>query len=361
MKKALMVLFSLSFLVVFSATSAFADYGADTGEKPSTIVTSGAYTAEEPSTVVTSIKTLRTSVSQTSKMLSGRISKIISPNPKLTTKNNLIGFDYYPGYNNQKVTGLSAGDTAPKFGIWANASYTQTDDDSSFAHSSSDLILMMLGADFKPAPNMVIGLALGYENGETDTYFNNGEQDSDGFTLSPYFAYLINEYFSFDLSGGYSWVDYDQFRTDADEKISSSLDSDRWFVSAALHAYKNINAWNFTGNLSYTISRESQDSFTESNGTQVRENDIDLSTIDIGIETSYIIGIFEPYLGLSYSYDTDYDSFSTYDYDEDSFSTSIGSRIQWTESLSGDLSWAKVLSRNDQSEDSFMINIRYEF
>ena len=351
MKKIIIIAFSISLMTLFSAASAFAS-------------SYGYSTAEQPASIVTSTQTLRTAVTQTAKLVSGRISKIISPNPRVNIKNKstLTGFDYYPDSDSQKVTGLAAGDAAPRLGIWGNASYTQTDDDSIAAHSSSDLILMMLGADFKPSSNMVIGLALGYESGESDTYFNKGEKDSDGFTLAPYFAYLLNENFSFDLSGGYSWIDYDQFRTDINaNKISSSLDSNRWFVSAAFHTYKNVDAWNFTGNLSYTISKESQDAFTENSGTNIEENDTNLNTIDIGIETSYIIGIFEPYLGLSYAYDTEYNSIPGYDYDRDSFSTSLGSRIQWTDALSGDFVWSKVIGRDDQAEDSIMFNIRYEF
>ena len=343
-------------VLIFISESAFAD---------SYDVFDSYDTSIKPSATVVATQTIRTAVTQTSKLVSGRISKIISPKPKgrVNNKSNLTMLDFNSSTLGSGVpTGMSAGGSPTKFGLWVNASFTNTDDDSIAAHSSADLLIMMLGADYKPTSKMVFGVALGYESGETETYFNTGEIDSDGISFTPYFAYLINNNFSFDLTGSYSWLDYDQFRTDGSgNRIDSSLDSNRWFVSTALHAYKTLGNWNVTGNLNYTISKESQDAFEESNGTQINENDVDLSTIGVGVETSYLINVFEPYVSLGYNYDTDYDAIPGYDYDRDAFETTLGSRIYWTDNLSGELSWNKVIGRDDQSEDSFIFNIRYEF
>lgn len=319
-------------------------------------------TSKVPSSVVTSTQTLRTAVTQTSKMIAGRISNIISPSPRVSKsgQNDFAGLEYYPGYSDGIVTGLSAGDVSPKFGIWGNASYTKTKDSSAVANSDSDLILMMLGTDYKITSSMLVGFALGYEHSKSDTYFNDGEMDGDGYTLIPYFAYLVNEYISFDLTAGYSWVDYDQYRMANGIKIKSEPDSKRWFFASAIHAYKNIGNLNITGNLGYTMSHESTDAFTENQGDKIDENSIDLNMINVGMETSYIIDIFEPYFAVNYTYDTKYESLFE-NYDRDSFLLSVGSRIQWTDFLSSELSWSKVLGRDDQSEDSFMLNIRFEF
>lgn len=362
MRKLLLLTFCIPFCILFSSGSVFGDtdpYGTD-----DSYGVEDSCTAEMPSSVVTANQTLKTAVTQTATLISARVSRIISPNPGTApkSKTQMTQLSYYPGYNNKKMSGLSAGDAPPKFGLWGNASYTETDIDSVIADSESDFMLVMVGVDYKPTANTVVGVALGYEDSDSDTYFNRGEKENDGFTLAPYFAYLINENISISLSGGYSWVSYDQFRTDADNnKVSSDLDSNRWFVSSAVNIYKNYGALNLNIYVGYTISEESMDSFTESDGTRVDSEDINLNTLNVGMETSYFLGAWEPYVRLGYSYDTEYDAFSEEDYDKDYIRAGLGARISFSQNLTGDLLFSTTIDHEDQSEESYMFNIRYEF
>ena len=60
----------------------------------------------------------------------------------------------------------------------------------------------------------VPGVAAGYESTETDTGYNRGKNYFERYTIAPYLAYLINEIFSFNVSGGYSSPDYETDRID---------------------------------------------------------------------------------------------------------------------------------------------------
>ena len=46
--------------------------------------------------------------------------------------------------------------------------------------------------------------------GNVDSDFNGGNTDSDGWTIAPYAAVILNDIFSVDVSGGITQVDYDQ-------------------------------------------------------------------------------------------------------------------------------------------------------
>lgn len=159
---------------------------------------------------VTSSDSLRVSSSQITKSLRDREE---SDNSDTTAQLN--------------STGMSAGDNFGRWSVWG--SYTGSDFDADIplinaldglgnpvplAVYDGDSRSFLLGADTLIGSQFVIGVALGYETTDITTEYNGGDNESDGYSITPYAAYLFNDIFSIDVSAGYSSLDYDTDRID---------------------------------------------------------------------------------------------------------------------------------------------------
>lgn len=230
----------------------------------------------------------------------------------------------------------------------------------------------MLGADTLIGSQFVIGVALGYETTDITTEYNGGDNESDGYSITPYAAYLFNDIFSIDVSAGYSSLDYDTDRIDNTNgnTIRGDFDSDRWFVASNLNAIINHGNWYFAGRIGYLYTEEDQDDYTETGGPTARsigDRNIDLTQFVVGFDVSYNLGMFEPYAIITYLNDVNRDEGadagglpggveSTVN-DDDEVQSGIGLRI-YDNGVSGVLEWTKVIGRDSFDSDTFMFTLR---
>ena len=278
----------------------------------------------------------------------------------------------FSGTATESLTGLSAGDfvesLSDKLGIWANLSYITSEDDSPQTRSDADLYNFIVGSDYRLSDRMIVGLAFTYEDMDRTTDYNSGEVQSDGFTLSPYFAMLINDYFGFDLNTGYSWTSLDQVRRDEGYSISSSPDAERFFVNLNANGYYYIDNWNIGATLGYIYAKEDQDAFGDSSGIRYSASTVKLGQAYLNAEASYAFESIEPYLGLGYEYDMTYDenkdtfgAAKDEDFDSDGFTFALGARFLLLDTLQGDFGFTGVFSRENYSEYGVALNVRYDF
>lgn len=203
-------------------------------------------------------------------------------------------------FNLREMQGRSAGGKALRFNMWLNGAYTgikKTDAGGEFEGGVANVVG---GVDYKLTKNFLIGIAGGYENVDIDTTFNNGTFDGNGYTIAGYMGYAKQlsggPVLAWDFSGGYTAVDYDVSRTVAG--ITGSFDADRWFLSSNLTA--TFRAKNKKLRMSPKIGllylEESQDSYTESNGTPVGSALIALGRFTGGAEVGYQLNVGKPML-----------------------------------------------------------------
>lgn len=337
------------------------------------------------SSVVTAPQTLKTAVRQTTALISKRIAKVIAPRSftgKTSRKPDVsLDFDEYG-------MGISAGDAEQRNGLWANIAIGESEDERLLttigsgvrstlsSDSKFDLNNYIVGIDHKLTNKTVVGVAISYERAEGTTGFNAGDMDSDGLIFSPYFATLIRDAFSFDLTAGLGWVDVDQKRNKDGSKvpgagvITASLESRRVFISASAKGYYNRDRWNLTGNVSYLYAEEEQHPFEESDGRtysrDVPSNTTHLGQIGVGGELSYVFDTIEPYLNAAFEYDTTYDKDTSGSedaiYDRNGVVLGAGFRfLLFSNALVGDIQATKVFGRDDYDEHSIMGNLRFEF
>ena len=321
---------------------------------------------EEPSSVVATPQTLKTAVKQTTGLISTRISQAVSTAPETGKKfrKPIFGFHEYG-------TGLSAGDDEQNIGlgVWGNMSFTNSEDEHFESQSDFDLYNFLTGIDYKITDKMIAGVSFSYEDMDGPTYYNAGNMAADGFTISPYFAAMLTNYLSFDVTAGFSRISIDQDRNRnglfGPDIISSSLDAERMFIASNLNGYYSVRRWNLSANLEYLYAEDDQDAFRESNGNEVPSVTIHFGQISLGSEVSYSFDSVEPYLNLAYEYDTVYDEnvlgTAYTDYDCDGFVLGGGLRFLLFSVLQGDIQFSSILARDEYEEYSLTGNLRFDF
>lgn len=283
------------------------------------------------------------------------------------------------------MSGQSAGDELTNWNIWGSYNGNDFNGDIPLVNAfdglgnpvplasyDADINSFMVGFDTLLNSQLVLGLAIGYEDGDIFTAYNGGNNESDGFTVTPYLAYLINETYSIDVSAGYSRLSYDTDRIDNTNgnSILGSFDSDRWFFASNLNIAKAYDKFFINGRIGYLYTEEEQDSYTETGGPTARTlgtRHIDLSQLIIGVDIAYSMGAFEPYIIASYLNDLSRDDgFSAGGLpggvnftvnDDDEIQSGIGVRY-FGDGISGTLEWTKTFGRSFFDGDVIMATLR---
>ena len=200
-------------------------------------------------------------------------------------------------------TGMSAGGGDGRLGIWVSGAWSSIDNDLVSTAYDGNLYSALFGADYQMNDRFLAGIALGYESSDIDTTFNTGHSESDGFTIAPYAGYVLNRYFTVDVSGGFTFVDYDTRRTASGSSVSGRTESTRWFIAGNVNAYYAIDRITLGGKMGYSYTRENMDGFTESNSTTYTDRDYTIGQFRLGGTVGYQLGKVEPYLLTTYVYD----------------------------------------------------------
>ncbi len=313
------------------------------------------------SATITNTQTLVIQVQGISSDVGGRIDNVL--------RGNAIGhnLDRYGFMVGGQADGLNAGDELMKgFGAWASFSHSEFENDLSSLAFDGDRNTFLFGIDLSPSPGLVVGLAAGYEFSDIDTKVNLGNIETDGFSVIPYFGYLINDTFSVSGSGGYSFIDADQFRTAAGTRITSDAQSDRYFGTVNLDGLWFRGNWIFGSNIGLLWANNEQEAFTESNGTLVAEQDTKLRQWSLGGNVAYTYGNFEPFISAVYSRDFVFTEILVTtgpqpSNDRDDILFGAGVRYYSDKGISGNLEYNKRLDRDDFDEDMINLSVRVEY
>jgi hypothetical protein len=273
------------------------------------------------------------------------------------------------GFLLEGESGLNAGSTGlTGLGTWLSYNYTESENEffrTAFEHERHTLVG---GVDVSPGQRFVAGLAFALETSDTDTTFNRGELESDGFTLAPYLGVLLSDNWSLDTSFGRSWVSNDQFRTDpvTGARISSDPDSSRFYISANLNGMTVIDQWILGGRIGYLFARSKTEAFTESDGTIIADRVNKFGQFRIGGDIAYSFQNWEPYVSAIYEYDFQEDKIRLSagpqpDNDRDDIFFSTGLRYYSDFGLTASIEYASRYLREDFEEDSFTLTVRYDY
>ena len=199
-----------------------------------------------------------------------------------------------------RPSGLAAGDTGPAVSVWGNFSHTAFASDFVIEPASSSLTAHdsrvnagMVGADVVIAERFVVGTAVGYEDSHSDTPFNGGNHEANGFSVTPYAAVLLTDYLSVDVSGGIAWLDNDQVRIDRQGAVpmSAGFDSRRRFVAANVATFRGFGAFTLGATAGILHAKQTEDGYTEQgpevHARTITEREVKLTQALIGADASY--------------------------------------------------------------------------
>lgn len=202
--------------------------------------------------------------------------------------------------------GDGAGDEDRFQGVWT--SYNRMEFENTFSRTAFEAVsdLLLVGYDAAIAENHLVGIAVGTESTEIDTFFNEGGIETEGLTFAPYYGWMMSDSFSLDVSLGYSDLDTDQFRTLpqnlgpplAGTRVSSRYSSERRFTTANLNGFWGFGDFSFGARVGHLSVESEQDAYEENDGTVYAAGSLEFAQSYIGGDISYGIRS-QPFFGVT--------------------------------------------------------------
>lgn len=160
------------------------------------------------------------------------------------------------------MTGMAAGSVPANVGIWVNAGQTWIDGDQVNNDYYGTIKTAMTGMDVTINGKYVLGVSLGVGREATKIRYSGIELTGQTGTIAPYAAYIINDIFYVDVSGGLSRVLYHE------QSVSQKGDytGTRYFTGANLNAAKALGNWSLSTNIGYLYSAEAVNMYTTNTG-----------------------------------------------------------------------------------------------
>lgn len=285
---------------------------------------------------------------------------------------NVFASNEYAGTINDaefiKVSSHSSSTDSGLQSLWLNSTATSFKNDFSTTKHDGEQHLLMVGLDHTVSDRYIFGVAISFETSNINTEFNLGNQKMDGFSLNPYFAYLISDTWSFDLSLGFGEFETDQYRTPTPllipNTVDSNFDSSRDFIASNLSYSTPRGSWYLTGWLGFLVATKENDNYTESDATVVVSQDQDMKLWNLGGEAAYSSDESETYVSLNYEKNTDpaeleFTTGENPPNDDDSMLLAIGWRYFGSDVVMN-FEFNSRLGADDATENSISSTLRFE-
>jgi hypothetical protein len=288
MKNLLSVLMSAVFMFALTQTASAQSSAADSQEVANNLVTQQSAGAAS---------------AQVAGLVGSAVSAAIAPPPP---PGGIAPVTSYKGdgtqFFNSRQLGVAAGSAPKGLGVWVQGGYTSMDGDDTGGEFDGNVLNFLAGIDYKVGKKAVVGVAIGFEDLDIDTSFNNGTFEGTGYGITPYLGVAINDRWSVQLLAGWTTVEYDT--TSNFGAITSSFDADRLYGAATVSgSFKVTNKIHLSPKASVLYLTEDQDGFTDSAGTVSAGSTIDLGRVSAGGTISYLAGKVTPFVRILGEYD----------------------------------------------------------
>ena len=266
-----------------------------------------------------------------------------------------------------EINDIAAGDGLAGMGVWGSYSRVNFENTFDLTQYKGNTNNYFIGLDVSLNDHFLIGLAAGYEDTNTRSKLNQGQEDIKGFSLSPYLAYNINETFSVDFIAGFNQTDNKQSRVNfSGEILKARVDGKNWFIAGNFSGFWDFEPFTISSFAGILAAASEDDTTLETNGRTISGDGTRLVQYNIGGELSYQIVDFEPYFNLLYNYDsyaTKNEIFGDIqpENDDDDFLLSLGLRYYHKNGFSLVAEYGQRLKRADIKEKTFNLNARWDF
>jgi len=234
--------------------------------------------------------------------------KVAQSSPVLVASasgNGRRDFDYLAAAGGD-ASGPGSGGSGDTESLWISTAANSLENDFSRTAFYGATHNLVAGFDLTRSARYVLGVAVGHEASNFTTTFNIGNEKTRGYNVSPYFAYLLSDAWSVDLSAGYGEYDTRQSRTLATGPLTtvgvdSKFSSTREFVSTNLNYVSGWGNWTLTSSLGALAAKRKYDAYAESSGgTAVAGASQRIEQWNLLGEAAYGRGAAETFLGLAY-------------------------------------------------------------
>lgn len=208
------------------------------------------------------------------------------------------GGDQQSSGSPSSYSGLSAGTAAKDWGVWADGSGSYLRNDSSVAAFRGYGVTTLTGIDYVYRDTWVAGFTGGYVRTDVAVSALQGSKVSQGAALGPYLSYIINDHFTVD-----GIFTYNRLSNDTGGIGASSFNSNRYTTALNVNAFWESKAIKWTGTFGYAYALELPSASAPASIGGVPTT-IHYGAISIGGEAAYPIGRFEPYIPLTFQYET---------------------------------------------------------
>ncbi|OHC72509.1 MAG: hypothetical protein A3H93_08925 [Rhodocyclales bacterium RIFCSPLOWO2_02_FULL_63_24] len=273
--------------------------------------------------------------------------------------------------------GLAAGDPAGKWNAWGSVAETDIDYDRGtyFLNAAnrtnkfdSRIRNLVLGADYRWAPNLVFGLSAAADSGKgSASSYTIAAPDAakslrtTGYAFAPYAGWQIDKDWA--LDGTIGWG-----KGKSTTGGTVTTDSKRVFYGANLSYARWYGNWQVTGKGSYLVGREDGED-AKNNSVTVANTKVsnEISQARFGAQAAYWMNGVMPYAGLAYARDY---RVSTATADEQ-YGTEIGEAayvwslgvnfISIKNAMTGGIGYEQETGRDRSKNRKWMANINVRF
>lgn len=281
-------------------------------------------------------------------------------------------------YARQLISYVLGGAGNAGYDAWISYARSDFEGTVSIAPYDASLDSVLIGFDRMVGAG-TLSVVVNLERRKTDTTYNGGGEDGDGFGVSLFGVHPLDDRTSIDWAAGYSALSTDQGRIDpastpgAPDILTASFDSKRWFATGNVLALQSFGTWLLAGRGGLLYAREDAEGYTEQGGASartVRDRRTQLLQLALGAELAYAAAPVEPYLFLGYRRDLDRDAgadagdlpagIETQPDDRDEAETALGVRY-FARSFSLSAEWLHTFTRDNFRNDTASLLLRSEF
>ncbi len=341
--------------------------------------------AATPSNAITGPTTVNTQIQPVAKVIKVHLHNIrrTPKTKKFAQRDNMLAANSYSdhvsdinhamfAYNDLASSGGGvSGSGGSTNSVWINSTYSSLKNSFSRTRFDGDVQMAIAGYDLTVSDQYTLGAAFSYQTSNLVTRFNSGDERTKGFNISPYFAYLLSDTWSIDLSLGYGKFSTSQTRTIGtglftSVEVNNDFASTRSFFASNLTNVSTVGNWNLTSSIGIFAAKQKQDGFDDSFavGGLVPGSSQSVKQWNLAGEAAYSHRNSETFAGLIYEKLKDPEALQLSageqpSNDPSSFLLSAGWR-HFGKELTADFMFSTRLGQDKIAEHGFLTTIRID-
>jgi uncharacterized protein with beta-barrel porin domain len=314
---------------------------------PTVTTTAGATPAQLESITAVSTTTTRSQVTQTQATIDNRLRDI--------SRDLARGLNSGTPTGAAAPSGLSAGSDPARYATWLDSSGSYISNSDPAKGNQGRAWDVLAGIDATIDDRWIVGFTAGYNAAalSVNSFGSGGNRHTTGVVAGPYVSYVFNQNWSVDGN-----VNYTRLENTVVMPGVAAYSGNRYAVGINGNYFTDFGPVSFTGFGGYTYASERDEAFVDGLNTSFPESFIYYGAFKTGFEASWPIGNFEPYVPLTYEYQTTATRDGT---GRNALIVGLGLRYTLGDALKLGIVATTTQLKSHYQEDTLAANLRYSF